>query len=249
MKDIQIVAGIGETGGPWLQLLQSKFYAIPYDTNPSKCEPCLTETIDMNHVTFLHVCIPYTGGFVDSVLAMCDVFDPEIIVIHSTVKPGTSSDIQNELDVPVVYSPIRGVHERMLIDLKRYTKWFASSNDMAAERYRIMLHQLGIPIQQMSSTKVLEMAKILVDTTYYGWLINYAQITKKIADDSGVDYDEMWRFSEDLHKYCGNRPKLYPGHIGGHCVIPNLDLIDNDDLENIRRINDTYNKSEDIGNV
>jgi hypothetical protein len=38
-----------------------------------------------------------------------------------------------------------------------------------------------------------------------------------IAKKYGVDYDEMWSFSDDIHKFLGNRPKLFPGFIGGHC--------------------------------
>ena len=43
----------------------------------------------------------------------------------------------------------------------------------------------------MSTTKTAELAKILVDTTYYGWLINYAQITKMICEKENLDFDEM----------------------------------------------------------
>ena len=48
----------------------------------------------------------------------------------------------------------------------------------------------------MSTTKTAELAKILVDTTYYGWLINYAQITKMICEKEGIDFDEMWKFAD-----------------------------------------------------
>ena len=79
-------------------------------------------------------------------------------------------------------------------------------------------------VNWMSTTKTAELAKILVDTTYYGWLINYAQITKMICEKENVDFDEMWKFADEIHENLGNRPKMFPGIIGGHCVIPNLDL-------------------------
>jgi UDP-N-acetyl-D-mannosaminuronate dehydrogenase len=99
-------------------------------------------------------------------------------------------------------------------------------------------------IQLMSSFKTAELAKILVDTTYYGWLINYAQITKMICDKEGIDFDEMWKFADEIHENLGNRPKMYPGIIGGHCVIPNLNLIENSDLEIIRKINKMFSESK-----
>jgi hypothetical protein len=63
-----------------------------------------------------------------------------------------------------------------------------------------------------------------------------------IAIKHNVDHEEMWSFSDEIHKFLGNRPKMFPGFIGGHCVIPNLDLIDDDALGIIRTINSDYAK-------
>jgi len=52
--------------------------------------------------------------------------------------------------------------------------------------------------------------------------------------------DEMWSFSEEIHKFLGNRPKMYPGIIGGHCIIPNLDLVQNKSLDFIKKLNKKY---------
>ena len=94
----------------------------------------------------------------------------------------------------------------------------------------------------MSSPITLELGKIICDTSYYGWLINFAQISKIIADKEKVDYDEMWSFADEIHKFLGNRPKMFPGFIGGHCVIPNLQLIDEHSLNQINYINNMFKK-------
>jgi len=94
----------------------------------------------------------------------------------------------------------------------------------------------------MSSPITLELAKIIVDTSYYGWLINYAQLSNMIAVQHKIDYDEMWTFADEIHKFLGNRPKMYPGYIGGHCVIPNLNLFHNTNLNHIKDFNKTYLK-------
>ena len=104
------------------------------------------------------------------------------------------------------------------------------------------MQKVGIKTKQMSKPETLELAKILCDTSYLGWLINYSQLTKMIAINYGVDYDEMWTFSDEIHKFLGNRPKMYPGFIGGHCVIPNLDLMHNQTLDLIKKINNKYSK-------
>ena len=88
--------------------------------------------------------------------------------------------------------------------------------------------------------RFLELAKIVCDTSYYGWLINYAQLSNLIAKKHKVNYDEMWSFSDEIHKFLGNRPKMFPGFIGGHCVIPNLELINEEQLWQIDRINNLY---------
>ena len=174
------------------------------------------------------------------------------MVIHSTIPPGTVENIQKKIDSPVIYSATRGVHKRMLKDIKRYTKFFVISNNAPRKKWAITTYikkmkNYGIKTKQMSKPETLELAKILCDTSYLGWLINYSQITSVIAKNHGVNYDEMWTFSDEIHKILGNRPKMYPGFIGGHCVIPNLDLINNQTLNLIKKMNNSYSKK--ISNV
>ena len=135
----------------------------------------------------------------------------------------------------------------MYSDLKRYTKFYALEKNApkkqwASKTFSTILKKSGVKTKKMSEPITLELAKILVDTSYYGWLINYAQVTNMIAKKYKIDYDEMWSFSDEIHKYLGNRPKMFPGFIGGHCVIPNLELIDEDTLWQIDKINNIYTK-------
>ena len=120
-------------------------------------------------------------------------------------------------------------------------KW-APNAASATKSFSRIMKKAGIKTKKMSSPLVLELAKIVVDTTYYGWLINYAQLSNMIAIKNKVNYDEMWSFSDEIHKNLGNRPKMYPGFIGGHCVIPNLELIKEDSLYEIDKINNRYAK-------
>ena len=135
----------------------------------------------------------------------------------------------------------------MLHDMKRYVKFYAvdptaPKAKWASTTYSNLLKKCGVKTKQMSGPLTLELAKIVVDTSYYGWLITYAQLSNMIAIQNKVDYDEMWSFADEIHKYLGNRPKMFPGFIGGHCVIPNLDLIRNPTLDMIKEINDIYAK-------
>ena len=45
-----------------------------------------------------------------------------------------------------------------------------------------------------------------------------------------------------MHKLLGNSPKMYPRYIGGHCVILNLELINKQTLNLIKKMNNIYTK-------
>ena len=236
-----IILGMGEVGSTLFELLSERgFDCVGIDIDKSK-EKNL-ESLNKNP-QILHVCLPgESAEFENMVLEKIkENQNLQAIIIHSTVKPGTTKSIQDKTDIPIFYSPVRGVHSRFLEDLKRYTK-FVACDCKVDENIKLEIEKRFQKVQWMSNTKTAELAKILVDTTYYGWLINYAQMTKMICEKEGVDFDEMWKFSDEIQEFLGNRPKMFPGIIGGHCVIPNLDLIDYDELKTIKDLNDLFKK-------
>ena len=242
-----VVAGLGEIGSPILKLISKVVPAVGYDINPKLMDERNFKKYDELQTSFLHICIPFSEKFIEHTISLSKKFKPDCIVIHSTISPGTTNKLQNLVSIPVIYSATRGVHKRMLSDLKRYTKFFAIDSSIVNSKktscnYSKLMQRCGVKTKQMSTPLTLELAKIVVDTSYYGWLINYAQLSNMIAIQHKVNYDEMWSFSDEIHKFLGNRPKMFPGVIGGHCVIPNLDLIHNQTLDLIKEINDMYAK-------
>ena len=242
-----IVVGIGEIGKPILKLLSKNNIVVGFDLKPDLIDERKFERYKNLQTSFLHVAIPVSSKFESNLLQLYKKFKPECIVIHSTIGPGTIEQIQKKLDVPLIYSATRGVHKRMLKDIKRYTKFFAISKNApkkqwAIKAYSTKMKNCGIKTKQMSKPETLELAKIICDTSYLGWLINYAQFSNMIAQRYNVNYDEMWSFSDEIHKFLGNRPKMYPGFIGGHCVIPNIDLMHNQTLDLIKKMNNNYAK-------
>ena len=242
-----IVAGLGEIGLPILKLISKKEAAVGYDLNTQLMNSRKFKKFENMETRFLHIAIPVNKNFNSNVIELNNKFQPRCIILHSTISPGTTQQIQNKLKIPLIFSATRGVHKRMLQDLQRYTKFFAISKNApkkqwAITEYRKTMKKCGIRTKQMSKPETLELAKILCDTSYLGWLINYAQLTNTIAIKHNVNYDEMWTFSDEIHEILGNRPKMFPGFIGGHCVIPNLDLIQNQTLNLIKSINEQYSK-------
>jgi hypothetical protein len=239
-----IILGMGEVGETLFDLLVKRnFDCVGIDSVASKSKN-YSENKNIENPEYLHVCLP--GELTEFTNIVSDwinkIKDLKVVVIHSTVKPGTTKKIQEKSTIPVLFSPVRGVHRRFLDDIKKYTKFISTDDEQIDTKIKIDLEKRFEKVDWMSTTKTAELAKILVDTTYYGWLINYAQITKMICEKEGVDFDEMWKFADEIHENLGNRPKMYPGIIGGHCVLPNLNLIEYEDLDIIKKINESYEK-------
>ena len=242
-----VVAGLGEIGLPILKLLSKNQTISGYDINDNLMNKSKFKKFESYKTSFLHIAIPFTEKFLLNVTSLFKKFKPECIVIHSTISPGTTTKLQIKFNIPIIYSSTRGVHKTMLKDLKRYTKFFAISKNAPKKQWAITsfskkMKFAGIKCKHMSSPETLELAKIICDTSYLGWLVNYAQISNLIAQKFGVNYDEMWSFSDEIHKFLGNRPKMFPGFIGGHCVIPNLKLLNNETLNLINEFNEFYDK-------
>lgn len=236
MKRIDAVIGMGEVGSALYQVLtdHTTVNIIGDDAVPAKAKP-IEDIKKPVRVGVLHICFPYTPTFINAIVQWFNVYPCKELVIHSTVKPLATQAITNAFSttgvkVVVVYSPVRGNHTRMSDDLMRYTKFWASTEEPAC--YLREMKQCGIKVERMSNTTVLEMAKIYVDTSYYGWLILYAQHTKEVCDSLNQDWEEMWKFSDEIQQFLGNRPKMFPGEgIDGHCVLPNLALINDEFLD------------------
>ena len=239
-----IILGMGEVGETLFNLLiDRKFDCIGIDLDDSKCKN-YTENEIIENPQYLHVCLPgELEKFTDIVIEWINkIKNIQVVVIHSTVKPGTTKTIQERSSIPILFSPVRGVHRRFLDDIKKYTKFISFDGTEINSKIKKDLENRFEKVDWMSTTKTAELAKILVDTTYYGWLINYAQITKMICEKENVDFDEMWKFADEIHENLGNRPKMFPGIIGGHCVIPNLNLVEYENLDVIKTINEMYEK-------
>jgi len=239
-----IILGMGEVGETLFDLLvDRKFDCIGIDLDDSKCKN-YTENEIIENPQYLHVCLPgELEKFTDIVIEWINkIKNIQVVVIHSTVKPGTTKTVQERSSIPILFSPVRGVHRRFLDDIKKYTKFISFDGTEINSKIKKDLENRFEKVDWMSTTKTAELAKILVDTTYYGWLINYAQITKMICEKENVDFDEMWKFADEIHENLGNRPKMFPGIIGGHCVIPNLNLVKYENLDMIKTVNEMYEK-------
>lgn len=211
---VSIVIGLGEVGRPLLDVLARVHPMQGVDLEPEDAP----QAVDM-----LHVCYPVDiPDFVGVTAEYARRYRPAVIVIHSTVPVGTTNAVQATVDVPVVHSPVRGKHARMAQELLHYVKFIGTRDAPAAERVQQHFEAAGMRTRRLPSPEATELAK-LTETTYLGLLVAFAQDVNRMARLTGVSYDDVASFYEEI----GYLPPVpfFPGVIGRHCVMPNITLL------------------------
>ena len=85
-----IVAGLGEIGLPILKLLSKNENIVGYDLNKKLMDDKKFLKLEKIKTRFLHIAIPVNKNFNSNVLQLDKKFQPECIVVHSTISPGTT---------------------------------------------------------------------------------------------------------------------------------------------------------------
>ena len=210
-----VVVGLGEVGKPLYELISKHHKTVGIDISPPPA--------DIKDVDVLHICFPFQiEDFVGETARYAELFSPRLVIINSTVAVGTTRAVAERTQTPVAYSPVRGKHARMLQDLQRYAKFIGAPNRMSAEKAAGHFASLGLNTKILSTPEAAEIAK-LTETTFFGLMIAWAQEVERYADQFGGSYDEIVSFYEEI----GFFPpvKYFPGVIGGHCVMPNIELL------------------------
>ena len=210
-----VVVGLGEVGRPLLELASARHKAVGLDVAPP------TERVERADV--MHVCYPFEiKDFVGETARYIERFAPGVTIVNSTVGVGTTRAIAERTGAAVVHSPVRGKHVRMRDELLNYTKFIGAidlaSGKHAAEHFESM----GIRTRVLSSPEATELAK-LTETTYFGLMIAWAQEVERYCDRLGQDYEEVVALYEEVKFF--PPVKYFPGVIGGHCVMPNIEIL------------------------
>lgn len=209
-----VVVGLGEVGRPLFELVSRHHDAVGVDISP-------TEGIEQ--VDVLHVCYPFQiKDFVAETARYVELFRPALTIINSTVEIGTTRAIAERTGAAVVNSPVRGKHAHMLDELSLYAKFVGAMDDATGQRAARHFESLGLKTKVLSSPEATELAK-LTETTYFGLMIAWAQEIERYCDQSGEDYNEVISFYEEIKFF--PRVKYFPGIIGGHCVMPNIEIL------------------------
>lgn len=210
-----MVVGLGEIGNPLLKVLSRHHKTIGIDITPPAEAP--------GDIDVMHVCFPFRiKDFIGETARYIKTYRPKVTVINSTVSVGTTRAIANLTGAPVVNSPVRGKHTRMASDLLRYNKFVGGVDQESAQKVARHFESVGMKTRILASCEATELAK-LTETTYFGVIIAWAQEVERYCDRYGLNYDDVVSIYEEVPFF--PPVKYFPGVIGGHCVMSNIEIL------------------------
>jgi len=235
MKDI--IVGYGEIGKAVYKCYEEndKPYTVDIESNPNV----------EDNINCMHICIPFfdKDQFIDAVRGYINEYKPKIVILHSTIPPGTTRIIfENEKDniQAIAHSPCCGVHPHLYESIKFvFTKILGMIGTSEGKGCisDILVIDMGLKyVEQYNSPEETEMTKIL-STTIYAHHIAIVTEVNRICEEYGLDFDNVFtkwtknynRGYQKLDKDHFVRPVLKPhkgGKYGGHCISENIKLIE-----------------------
>lgn len=231
MPETVLILGLGEVGRSLFELFDEsgKFDVYGLDLDKEKVKTIAGNRKPPEQISFMHVCYPCVdqAKFVKTTTEYMKKFKPKLTIIESTVAPGTCQKIHKLAGSHLVHSPIRGMHktiEAMKKDIFFWKKYVGGTSREAAETARKHFEKLGLKVKILKGPAETELAK-LFETTYRAWMIACFQEMHRISRHFGADFDEVVDMLEDIQRVDLNKPLHYPDVIGGHCLIPNTELL------------------------
>lgn len=214
-EEIVVVAGLGEVGQPLLNILKRSYNCVGVDVTPVDIDrPC----------SVLHVCYPFQiKDFIGTTAAYIEKYRPRLTIINSTVSVGTTREVQKRVTTPVVYSPVRGKHAKMEQDMLFYQKFVGGSDLASTQQAAQHFAAAGFKVATFPNSDAGELSKLL-ETTWLGLLVGWAQDVERMAAQCHASYEEVNEFIKEI-AYLPTH--IFPGPIGGHCVMPNIAILRN----------------------
>ena len=230
VKPVVLVIGLGEVGLSLFELLKESRKFIPYgwDSDRKKMRHLRQEETP-KEVDIMHICYRCQAQteFIKSTVAYMSRFSPKLTIINSTVPPSTTAEIHRVCGGHIAHSPIRGMHKTkngMKAYLQSLTKYIGGIDYDSARLSRKHFEHLGLKVKVLKHPIETELGK-LFETTYRAWMIACFQEMHRISRYFEADFDEVVSVLEDDHRVRLDRPIMFPDVIGGHCLIPNTELL------------------------
>jgi len=229
-KGIVGILGAGEIGSAIASIAKKKNFKVYI--RELNYDQIKTQPID-----FLHVNIPEKSPnkFVSIVSKNILEINPTLTIINSSTTPGTTRKIYKRTLLPIVHSPVIGLHPRLENSIKNYfPKIIGPVNKKSETLAAKHLKDLGLKVEIYSSSEDSEAAK-LFDLVYYAWNIVYCKMMFKACKDLNLNFEDVYTRHNQIYNkgYTKLQPNItrpvmipHPGPIAGHCTIPDTIMID-----------------------
>lgn len=175
----------------------------------------------------LHICFPYSEGFETFVKEYIKKHSPKYTIVYSTVPIGTCKGLN------VVHSPVEGNHPNLDMGLRFAERWVGYNTFSEGRFFNKFFKDIGLKVKLIKNSDHTEALKLL-STTEYGLNIEFARYKAHVARSIGMNYrltkewNQMYNnLYEDLQlpkyqKFILDEPI---GPKGGHCVVPNARIL------------------------
>lgn len=220
------ILGLGQVGIAIKKLCRKKYHVVGRDITIDEFKSVAT-------IDILHICIPYSETFEQTVVQTIKEVQPALVIIDSTVLPGTTQAIIKKTTVRIAHCPILGKHPNLAEYQKIFLKPVGTNDESVYKMVQKHFQTIGVRTVKFSSSLDSELAKVL-DTTYYAWNILFEKWVWDICTSVGANFAEVYTEFNTIYNQ-GYRKELplvlRPvlkhrfGPIGGHCLIPNLIIL------------------------
>lgn len=220
------VLGLGDVGRAITRLCQQKHKVFGRDLDKDE--------LKKKKLDVLHICIPWTKNFESIVTRTIKELSPQLVIINSTVKPGTTQALHQKIKTHLVHAPVIGIHPHLYQHLKTFTKPLGATSDQAYRLAKNHFQALGVKVVRFQSPLESELAKIL-STTYFAWNILFEKWVHHLSRQNKASFDQVYTKWNQIYNFGYQKSKpnvLRPilkhmdGPIGGHCLIPNVEILD-----------------------
>lgn len=214
-----LIVGLGQVGSALFRVLNDHDDVFGVDLKGAK---------EFKKIDVLHICLPYSKDFVQTVLNYREEYNPKLVIVYSSTPIGTCE----EIGLDVVHSPVEGKHPDLEASINIFTRWLGCI-DLAALTAASDYWSRMRDIMTVSSSRYTEFLK-LRSTSKYGINIAWTDYEKSVTKSIGMDFEAVKEYDRDyndlygeLELYDYQRYILNPpnGVIGGHCVTQNAELL------------------------
>lgn len=218
-----LVIGAGEVGSALASVLKCDLR----DIQPSEG---LAPTYGI-----LHICFRFSPTFVRDVHQYTDSYGANLVIVHSTVPVGTCDP------EGWVHSPVRGRHPDLRGGLTEFVKHFGGARAEEAAAYwpgslSSLLHDLAATTE---AAKLFELqmygVEIAMEKEVHAFCQQNDLPFQEVYTQFASTYNAGWR---RLGQSQFGKPILdhVLGPIGGHCVMPAMDLLPSVMGEYVRKV-------------